>query len=127
MSALWTVEKMAAAMQAQAEGVIAHEVTGISIDTRTLKPGDAFFAIAGDARDGHDFVGAALKAGAAVAVVAAGKRAGLPDGSYLVVDDVLEGLRDLAKAARARTDAKIIGVTGSGRTANTPASRARRP
>jgi UDP-N-acetylmuramoyl-tripeptide--D-alanyl-D-alanine ligase len=114
MAALWTVETMAAAMRASVEGVTAPDISGISIDTRTLRPGEAFFAISGDSRDGHEFVGSALKAGAALAVVAAGKQSSLPQhGSYLIVDDVLEGLRDLAKASRARTDAKVIGVTGS--------------
>jgi len=112
--ALWTVEEMAAAMCGSADGVTAQDISGISIDSRTLGPRDAFFAIAGDHRDGHDFVDAALKAGAALAVVASNKRANLPaNGRFLIVDDVLEGLRDLAKAARARTDAKVIGVTGS--------------
>lgn len=111
---LWTVDRMAAAMRASADGATAQDISGISIDSRTLGPGDAFFAIAGDNRDGHQFVEAALKAGAALAVVAAGKRGSLPgDGRYLIVDDVLDALRDLAKAARARTNAKVIGVTGS--------------
>jgi UDP-N-acetylmuramoyl-tripeptide--D-alanyl-D-alanine ligase len=114
MSALWTVGEMAAAMRARAEGVEAEAISGISIDSRTLAPGDAFFAIAGDSRDGHEFVAAALQTGAALAVVAADRRAGLPvGGRYLVVDDVLDALRDLARAARARAGAQVIGVTGS--------------
>ena len=65
-------------------------------------------------RDGHDFVEAALKAGAGLAVVAANKRDSMPkDAPLLVVPDVLEGLRALARAARARSTAKFIGVTGS--------------
>ena len=112
--ALWTVDRMAAAMRASADGVTAQDISGISIDSRTLVPGEAFFAIAGDNRDGHQFVDAALKAGAALAVVATDKRGNLPgDGRYLIVDDVLEALRNLARAARARTDAKVVGVTGS--------------
>ncbi|MDT3688057.1 MAG: UDP-N-acetylmuramoylalanyl-D-glutamyl-2,6-diaminopimelate--D-alanyl-D-alanine ligase [Pseudorhodoplanes sp.] len=112
--ALWTVDRMAAAMRASADGVTAQDISGISIDSRTLVPGEAFFAIAGDNRDGHQFVDAALKAGAALAVVAADRRGSLPgDGGYLIVDDVLQALRDLGKAARARTDAKVVGVTGS--------------
>ena len=114
MTALWTVAAMAEAMRARVDGVSAAGIAGLSIDSRTLGEGDAFFAIAGDNRDGHQFVEGALKAGAALAVVAADKRDSLPaNGSYLVVDDVLDGLRDLAKAARARTGAKVIGVTGS--------------
>ena len=86
---------------------------GLSIDSRTLGAGDAFFAIT-DNRDGHDFVPAALKAGAGVAVVAAGKQGAMPNGApLLVVDDVLEALRQLASAARKRSTAKFIGVTGS--------------
>ena len=82
--------------------------------TAAARPGDAFFAIQGDSRDGHDFVEAALKAGAGLAVVAARKRARFAaDAPLLIVADVLEGLRDLARAARARTHAKVIAVTGS--------------
>ncbi len=79
-----------------------------------MRAGEAFFAIKGDNRDGHDFVAAALAAGAGLAVVAADKRASFPaDAPLLVVPDVLDGLRDLARAARTRSQAKIIGVTGS--------------
>ncbi|MCW5690562.1 MAG: UDP-N-acetylmuramoylalanyl-D-glutamyl-2,6-diaminopimelate--D-alanyl-D-alanine ligase, partial [Pseudolabrys sp.] len=83
-------------------------------DTRTIAKDEAFFAIKGDVRDGHDFVEAALGAGAGVAVVARDQRARFAaDAPLLVVDDVLEALRDLARAARARTDARIVAVTGS--------------
>jgi UDP-N-acetylmuramoyl-tripeptide--D-alanyl-D-alanine ligase len=111
---LWTVDAMAAAMRAERAGPLPASVPGISIDTRTIAPGEAFFAIKGDNRDGHDFVGAALTAGAGLAVVAADKRGQFaPDAPLLVVPDVLDGLRDLARAARARTAAKVVGVTGS--------------
>jgi UDP-N-acetylmuramoyl-tripeptide--D-alanyl-D-alanine ligase len=111
---LWTVEAMAEAMAAQRSGVTARSVPGLSIDTRTIVLGEAFFAIKGDTRDGHDFVDGALKAGAGLAVVAAGKRAAMPQGApLLVVPDVLEGLTALARAARGRSQAKFIGVTGS--------------
>jgi UDP-N-acetylmuramoyl-tripeptide--D-alanyl-D-alanine ligase len=113
MSVLWTLDEMTQAMRAQVGGAPADDIGGISIDSRTLKPGDAFFAIAGDSRDGHDFVAGALEAGAALAVIAKDKRASLPEGRYLIVDDVLDALRDLARAARAHTDATVIGVTGS--------------
>jgi UDP-N-acetylmuramoyl-tripeptide--D-alanyl-D-alanine ligase len=104
---------MAKAMRADINGAPASDITGISIDTRTIAKGEAFFALT-DARDGHDFVEAALKAGAGVAVVARGKRARFAvDAPLLLVDDVLDALRDLAAAARARTQAKIVAVTGS--------------
>jgi UDP-N-acetylmuramoyl-tripeptide--D-alanyl-D-alanine ligase len=122
---LWTPDAMTAAMRARPEGALPATVSGLSIDTRTLQPGDAFFALT-DARDGHDFVEAAMKAGAGLAVVAAGKRAKLPkDLPLLVVADVLEGLRALGAASRARSQAKIIGVTGSvGKTGTKEALRA---
>src|SRR3974390_3543104 len=103
---LWTVDAMAAAMGAERQSDLPESVSGLSIDSRTLAAGDAFFAIK-DQRDGHEFVAAALKAGAALAVVAADRRAQFPDDApLLVVPDVLDGLRGLARAARARTNAK---------------------
>ena len=68
---LWTVEAMARAMGAARGGALPASVNGISIDSRSIGAGDAFFAIKGDNRDGHEFVSAALKAGAGLAVVAA--------------------------------------------------------
>jgi UDP-N-acetylmuramoyl-tripeptide--D-alanyl-D-alanine ligase len=112
--ALWTVEDMAVAMGAARHGLLPHAIAGISIDSRTVGEGDAFFAIQGDRRDGHEFVATALAAKAGVAVVAAGRHGEFPaDAPLLVVPDVLAALRDLAAAARSRTQAKIIGVTGS--------------
>jgi UDP-N-acetylmuramoyl-tripeptide--D-alanyl-D-alanine ligase len=111
---LWTVEAMAAAIGAEREGALPPSVPGISIDSRTLAPGDAFFAIQGDHRDGHDFVAAALASKAGLAVAAADRRWELPqDVPLLVVPDVLAALRALAAAARARLQGKVIGVTGS--------------
>ncbi len=113
MTVLWTVDAMAAAMDARRQGALPAGVTGLSIDSRTLAAGEAFFALS-DARDGHEFVPAALKAGAGLAVVAADKVLSMPEGApLLVVGDVLEALRQLARAARARSTAKFIGVTGS--------------
>jgi UDP-N-acetylmuramoyl-tripeptide--D-alanyl-D-alanine ligase len=111
---LWTVEAMAAVIGAEREGALPQSVPGISIDSRTLAAGDAFFAIQGDHRDGHDFVATARAAKAGLAVVAASRRRELPqDVPLLVVPDVLAGLRALAAAARARMHGKVIGVTGS--------------
>ncbi len=110
---LWAVDAMADAMRAERQGPLPQSVSGISIDSRSIASGDAFFAIA-DRRDGHDFVPAALAAGGGLAVVAADRRAQFGnEAPLLVVPDVLSGLRDLAAAARARTQAKVIGVTGS--------------
>src|ERR1700739_2309408 len=111
--ALWTVEAMVTAMGAERQGQLPASVPGLSIDSRSVGPGAAFFAIRGDRRDGHDFVVDAL-AKAALAVVAADKRAQFPgDAPLLVVPDVLIALRELAVAARTRMRGKVIGVTGS--------------
>ena len=89
-------------------------VTGISIDSRSIQPGEAFFAIRGEIRDGHRFVEGALSRGASLAVVAEDRLSELPpEGRYVVVADVLEALRALGRAARARTNAKIVAITGS--------------
>ncbi len=123
-SPLWTTAAMIAAMRAESTGNLPQSVQGISIDSRSLVLGEAFFAITGDNRDGHEFVPAALNNGAGLAVVSAAKRAQMPEGPLLVVADVLEGLRDLARASRARSQAKIIGVTGSvGKTSTKEALR----
>ena len=113
MSALWTVDAMAAAMRADKSGALPADVPGLSIDTRSIGKGEAFFAIKGDNRDGHDFAEAALKAGAGLAVVARTQAARFSGAPLLLVDDVLDALRALARAARARTQAKVIAVTGS--------------
>src|SRR5439155_13725402 len=105
---------MGQAMRAGRAGPLPQSVSGLSIDTRTITPGEAFFAVKGDTRDGHEFVPAALQAGAGLAVVAVDRRAAMPkDAPLLVVPDVLDALRDLARAARARSPAKMIAVTGS--------------
>src|SRR5215472_15360396 len=112
--ALWTSEAMASAMGAERQGPVPASVAGLSIDSRSVTPGEAFFAIRGDRRDGHEFVRAALAANAALAVVAAGRRAEFPsDAPLLVVPDVLIALRELAAAARKRMRGQVIGVTGS--------------
>lgn len=125
-TALWTSAAMTKAMRAATRGALPDDVTGISIDSRTLTPGEAYFAIKGDVHDGHDFVEAALKNGAALAVIAkthAEKFAA--DTRLLVVDDVLAGLVDLGRASRARLGGKVIAVTGSvGKTSTKEALRA---
>jgi UDP-N-acetylmuramoyl-tripeptide--D-alanyl-D-alanine ligase len=111
---LWTVRAMAEAMGATAAGPLPAAACGISIDSRNILPGEAFFAIAGDNRDGHDFVAAGLAGGAGLAVVAAERQSRFPtQAPLLVVADVLAALGDLARAARARSQAKFLGVTGS--------------
>lgn len=112
---LWTVGDMAAAMEAEVRGGAPEGVTGLSIDSRTIGDGEAYFAILGDVHDGHDFVPDAQMAGAALAVVSRDKADGFADLNLclLVVDDVLHALERLGVAARDRTRAMVVAVTGS--------------
>ena len=117
---LWTWRDLIAATRGRAEGTAAGGVTGISIDTRTLVPGDLFVALRGDNQDGHVYVSKAFEMGAAAALVSedfvtptgAGPliRVGDPDR-----DPALVALERLGAAARARLapDARVIAVTGS--------------
>ena len=98
---LWTFDAFIAAIKGRPLGITPEAIAGISIDSRTLLAGDAFFAIKGDRFDGHDFVAEALAAGAGVAVVAKQRLAGFGkiEGSLVVVEDVLGALADLGRAA----------------------------
>jgi UDP-N-acetylmuramoyl-tripeptide--D-alanyl-D-alanine ligase len=112
---LWTFEDFLDGTRGRPIGPSRKNIGGVSIDTRTQQTGDAFFAIKGDRFDGHDFVQRALASGAAVAVVSEEKLPALGrirDG-LVVVEDVLGALGDLGRAARARTRARVVAVTGS--------------
>ena len=85
--------------------------TGLSIDSRTVKPGDLFIALKGDHGDGHAFVADALAKGAAAAMVTDEPKNA--EGAFLVVDDTLAAMRALADASRQRSAAKVIAITGS--------------
>jgi len=110
MTPLWTDADAVAATGGTATAPFA--VTGLSIDTRSIQPGEMFVALS-DRRDGHDFVAAALAAGATAALVSRRPEGVAEDAPLLIVADVMAGLQALARAARARTAAKVIGVTGS--------------
>ncbi len=86
--------------------------TGISIDTRSLTTGDLFVSLRGPNHDGHDFVGAAFERGAAAAMVDR-DIPDLPMVPLLRVTDTLAGLSALGAAARKRSDAQVLAVTGS--------------
>jgi UDP-N-acetylmuramoyl-tripeptide--D-alanyl-D-alanine ligase len=110
MASLWTSEEALGATGGRVTRSFAAQ--GLSIDTRSLQPGDLFVALK-DARDGHDFVADALRKGAAGALVSR-----IPDGCsesdpLLIVPDVLDGLTALGRAGRARARAKVVAVTGS--------------
>ncbi|PWJ13281.1 UDP-N-acetylmuramoyl-tripeptide--D-alanyl-D-alanine ligase [Jannaschia seohaensis] len=106
---LWTAAEAAAATGGETRGD--WSVTGLSIDTRTLRPGELFVALKA-ARDGHDFVGQAIAAGAGAALVSRVPE-GCEDAPLLLVEDVQRALEDLGRAGRARSRARVIAVTGS--------------
>jgi UDP-N-acetylmuramoyl-tripeptide--D-alanyl-D-alanine ligase len=90
--------------------------TGLSIDSRTIKPGEIFFAIVGDKNDGHDYIRGAFKQGAAAVVINRSRLvdfAETPPGLIFAVDDTHEALLNLAAYIRRRTDARFAAVTGS--------------
>jgi UDP-N-acetylmuramoyl-tripeptide--D-alanyl-D-alanine ligase len=122
---LWTLDALSRATGGRLAGQPAKAITGVSIDSRTIERNEVFFAIKGDRVDGHDYVADALLRGAALAVVAENKLARMPAGAPLaVVAEVLEALRALARAARTRSKAKIVAVTGSaGKTGSKDALR----
>lgn len=107
---LWTSDDAAQATGGRVTKAWA--ATGVSIDTRTIQPGELFVALK-DVRDGHDFVAQALEKGAAAALVSRLPEGVSPDAPLLIVPDVLQALADLGAFARARTKARVVGVTGS--------------
>jgi UDP-N-acetylmuramoyl-tripeptide--D-alanyl-D-alanine ligase len=114
MSALWSEGELAAAFGVAPSAPLGVAVSGVSIDSRTLEACDLFVAIKGAAHDGHDHVVRAFEAGAAAAVVSrdrAGRLAAY--GPLFAVDDTLNAMERLAVAARARSKARIVAVTGS--------------
>ena len=106
---------MVEAMAGRPMGPMPESIGGISIDSRSLGAGDAFFAIKGDRVDGHDYANVAAANGAGVLVVAEGKLPALGriNAPLIVVPDVLEAMEKLGRAARDRARTKIIAVTGS--------------
>ena len=106
---LWTRDAAVAATGGQSPRDWA--AGGVSIDTRELAPGDLFVALK-DVRDGHDFVAQALEKGAAAALVSRIPE-GLEGAPLLLVPDVLAGLEGMGRAARARSGARVVAVTGS--------------
>jgi UDP-N-acetylmuramoyl-tripeptide--D-alanyl-D-alanine ligase len=117
----WTLGAVAAALGAPlAPGLDPGErLAGVSIDSRTVRPGELFVAIRGPRHDGHDYVAAALAAGARAAVVAR-ELSGAPAAKLFVVEDPLAALHRLARAVRrawgegnaARRLAAVTGSTG---------------
>ncbi len=109
-NAIWTAKEAAAATGGTTTGD--WMAFGVSIDTRTIRPGDLFVALKGDNGDGHAFVKDALEKGASAALVSQ-PFDGVAADKLLIVGDTLTALQALGRASRARSAAKIIGITGS--------------
>ena len=106
MTRLWTSDEIAEATGGAAHG--SFDVTGVTFDSREVRPGDLFVAMPGSVHDGHEFAGQAIAAGAAGLVVSRPIEA-----PHVLVEDTARALQDLGRAARERCSAKVIGVTGS--------------
>jgi UDP-N-acetylmuramoyl-tripeptide--D-alanyl-D-alanine ligase len=120
---LWTSAEIAAAVNGRPGKRFAAD--GVSIDSRKIAQGDLFVALHGPNFDGNDFVESALTAGAAGALVDRLPAGMVADRPVVVVEDTLQGLQDLGGAARARTPAKFVAVTGSvGKTSTKEALKA---
>jgi UDP-N-acetylmuramoyl-tripeptide--D-alanyl-D-alanine ligase len=113
-SELWTLDALAKAADGVVHGTPSQTFAGVSIDSRTIAPTDIFVAIKGDKMDGHDFVAGAVEKGAGIALVSRVDAAWPQDLPLLVVkDDPLQALERVGRAARARSHARIVAVTGS--------------
>jgi UDP-N-acetylmuramoyl-tripeptide--D-alanyl-D-alanine ligase len=106
MMTFWTSSEIAAATGGTASANFS--VSGVTFDSREVEPGHLFLALKGEATDGHLFLDKAFAAGAAGAIVSEGI-----DRPHVLVPDTFAALNDLARAARARSAARICGVTGS--------------
>ena len=107
---IWTADDVAGATGGRLVGSEAWSACGVSIDSRTLDPGDLFVALVGPNTDGHKYLGNAFKVGASAAIVSEESE---QPGPVIVVPDTLEALNALAIAARDRCRAKRLAVTGS--------------
>jgi UDP-N-acetylmuramoyl-tripeptide--D-alanyl-D-alanine ligase len=106
MTPLWTSDEIAAATGGTAHG--SFEVSGVTFDSREVAPGDLFIAMPGTIHDGHEFVSQAIAAGAAGLIVSQPV-----DHPHVLVEDTAKALQELGRAARERSRATMIGVTGS--------------
>jgi UDP-N-acetylmuramoyl-tripeptide--D-alanyl-D-alanine ligase len=108
MSVLWTSEEIERATLGRASAPFT--VTGLTLDSRNSHPGCLYIAIKGETKDGHDFVPHAFESAAAAALVSKPVNTG---GPLITVAHTQRGLEDLARAARARSEATVVAVTGS--------------
>lgn len=113
-ASLWQSHDVMTALKGQALGQEQWQAHSVSIDSRSIEKNGLFVAIVGEHMDGHHYVVDALKKGAAAAIVHyVPENYQESDGALVLVEDSFEALQQLAAAARARFDGKVIGVTGS--------------
>src|SRR5260370_23757927 len=118
-----TLERVAEFTFASGEFNLRAVAQGYSIDSRTIAPGELFFAVKGERLDGHDYVESALQKGAVGAVVARSQLTRFPVISgLLAVDDTLVALQSLATAVRRIWNKKLLAVTGSAEKNHTQSS-----
>ncbi|USG60406.1 UDP-N-acetylmuramoylalanyl-D-glutamyl-2,6-diaminopimelate--D-alanyl-D-alanine ligase [Sneathiella marina] len=110
--ALWTGAEIADAVSGKTKN-LDWEANGVSIDSRSLVPGDLFVAIIGPYHNGHEFAAVALENGAAAVLVSEVPEDIVDHDNVIVVEDTLKALEMLGAAARERANAKIVAVTGS--------------
>jgi len=110
---LWTIDEIVGATGGRMEGEVILPLNGVAIDSRAITEGDIFVAIKGERTDGHEYAANALTAGAGVAIVSRPDSAMREAGPLLVVDDALAALEGMGRAARTRSKAQVIAVTGS--------------
>ncbi|MGB4100503.1 MAG: UDP-N-acetylmuramoylalanyl-D-glutamyl-2,6-diaminopimelate--D-alanyl-D-alanine ligase [Alphaproteobacteria bacterium] len=108
---LWSGEDVARCTRGT--GPTDWHATGLSIDSRTVAPGDLFIALKGPLHDGNDHAPKAIAVGACAAVVSRLPDHISPDSKYILVPDTFAALQDLGSRGRARAQGKIIAVTGS--------------
>ena len=114
---LWTGEEAAQATGSRVVGATPAAIAGVSIDSRTIAPGELYVAIKGDAHDGHDFAAAALEKGAAAALISESERAALGDAAVSAAAVALAGgetgLLEILRAATAWSAAAVL-MPGAG-------------
>lgn len=113
MNGTWQAEDVLRAVRGQSLHAQDWTARGVSIDSRTIQPGDLFIAIKGPSLDGHAYVHKAFEAGASAALVEKRPPQVAEDMPQIYVEDTFTALQDLGRVGRARSAAKIIAVTGS--------------
>ncbi|MDI6826951.1 MAG: UDP-N-acetylmuramoyl-tripeptide--D-alanyl-D-alanine ligase, partial [Armatimonadota bacterium] len=109
-----TIEEVIAATGGNlARGNTSAKITGVSTDTRTLKPGDLFFALKGERTDGHAYVQEALEKGAGGIIITEKSNSPQTNIPVVVVPDTLWALGDLASYYRSKFDVRVVAITGS--------------